>query len=132
MLRLRVSDEHVLEVVSDIEKVKSALSSLLGITFDPPDIWAHGYATQRARLGTKESPQWVWISPNTVPRGFVRKDDRRYCELKDLLPGNAERFPELPPSSYILKATGGVRAKVIGAFTQCGLTVRPLRECVKG
>jgi hypothetical protein len=132
MLRLRVRDEFVLEVVTDIEKVKADLSSELGVTFDPPDTWAHGYPTQRARLGTIEKPEWVWISPNTVPRGFVRENDRRYSELKDLMPGLAERFPELPANSYIVSATDGVQLKVLDACNRSGLFPRPLNEYLAG
>jgi hypothetical protein len=112
--------------------VKSALSSSLAIAFDPPDTWAHGYPTHRARLGTKNNPECVWISPNTVPRGFVRSDDPRYTELKDLMPGQAPRFPELPAGSYILSATDGVRSKVIDACARSRMIVRPLRKYVKG
>jgi hypothetical protein len=132
LLRIRVEDEYVVEAVSDIEKVKTDLSRLLGVPFDPADTWAHGYPTERARLGTEQNRQWLWISPNTVPRGFVRENDRRYPELKDLMPGFAERFPGLPPGSYILSAPDGVRAKVLDACNKSGLIVRPLREYMQG
>jgi hypothetical protein len=132
MLRIRVDDEYVLEAVSDVERLKAELSQQLGAPFDPPDTWAHGYPTQRARLGTEDNPQWLWISPNTVLRGFVRTDDRRYSALKDLMPGFGERFPGLPTNSYILSATDGVRARVLDACGRSGLTVRPLREYVGG
>jgi hypothetical protein len=132
MLRIRVDDEYVLEAVSDIEKLKADLSRVLRLRFDPPDIWAHGYPTQRARLGTEENPQWLWISPNTVPRGFVRKDDHRYATLKDLMPGFGERFPGLPAGSYIFSATDGVRARALAGCRRSGLTARPLREYMGG
>ena len=132
MLRFDIGDEYVLEAVSDIESVKAELSSSLKTVFDPPDTWAHGYPTHRACLGTKGSPEWAWISPNTVPRGFVRADDPRYNELKDLMPGNALRFPEVPAGSYILGATDSVRSKVIDACARSRITVRQLREYVKG
>lgn len=132
LLRIRVDDEHVLESVSDIERLKADLSRQLSIAFDPPDTWAHGYLTERARLGDEGNPQWLWLSPNTVPRGFVRKDDRRYSALRDLMPGLGERFPGLPARSYILSATDGVRARVIDACSRSGLAVRPLREYVEG
>ena len=130
MLRIRVGDEYVLEAVSDIERSKADLCRLLGVRFDPPDTWAHGYPTHRARLGTEDNPEWLWISPNTVPRGFVRKDERRYSALKDLMPGTGERFPGLPAGSYILSATEDVRARVIDACSRSGLIARPLREYV--
>jgi len=134
LLRVRVDDEYVLEAVSDIETVKASLSVQLGVEFEPPDTIAHGYPIQRARLGTDQyrNPEWVWISPNTVPRGFVRNNDPRYSELKDLMPGFAERFPELPASSYILTASDGVRAKVLDACNRAGLLARPLRGYVVG
>ena len=128
MLRVKAGDEYVLEAVFDIEAVKSRLSAALKITFDPPDSWAHGYPTHRGRLGSKNSPEWIWISPNRVPRGFVRPDDRRYDKLKDLMPGDAARYPELPAGSYLLSATDRVRPKVIDACTRSQLIVRPLRE----
>jgi hypothetical protein len=132
MLQIDVGDEYVLEAVSDIEAVKSHLSSALSITFDPPDSRAHGYPTHRACLGTKNKPECIWISPNTVPRGFVRTDNPRYAQLKDLMPGHAARFPELPAHSYILNATDGVRSKVIEACIRSQLGAHPLREYVKG
>jgi hypothetical protein len=134
LLRVCVDDEFVLEAISDIETVKADLSALLGVEFEPPDTWAQGYPVQRARIGTDQykNPRCVWISPNTVPRGIVRKDDRRYSELKDLMPGFAERFPELTASSYILTASDEVRAKVLDACSRSGLLARPLREYVAG
>jgi hypothetical protein len=70
------------------------------------------------------------MSPNTVPRGFVRKDDSRYSALKDLMPGFGERFSGLPAGSYILSATEGVRARVLEACSRSGLIARPLGEYI--
>jgi hypothetical protein len=130
LLRVRVEDEFVLAAVSDIERVTADLSSALGARFDPPDTRARGYPVRFARLGRDrlQNPQCVWISPNTVPRGFVRDDDRRYSELKGLLPGVAERFPELPADSYLLCASDGVRARVLDACIRIGMSARPLQS----
>jgi hypothetical protein len=132
MLQIDVGDEYVLEAVSDIEAVKAALSSSLAIVFDLPDTWAHGYPTHRARLGTEDNREWVWLGPNTVPRGFVRSDDPRCAELKNLMPGNARRFPELPDGSFILGATDGIRSRVVDACIRCEMIIRPLRDRLKG
>jgi hypothetical protein len=132
MLRIDVDDVYVLEAVSDIERLKADLSQVLGVPFEPPDTWAHGYPAERARLGTEVNPQWLGISPNTVPRGFVRTNHRRYSALKDLMPGFGERFPGLPAGSYLLSATDGAMARVLDACSQSGLPVRPLREYVGG
>lgn len=130
-LRIDVEDGYVLEEISDIEKAKADLAAVLKASFDPPDSWAHGYPTHRARLGTKNKPEWISISPNTVPRGFVRSDYPRYSVLKDLMPGNASRFPEVPAGAYILSATEGVLAQVIAACGKLGMSIRPLGEYLK-
>jgi len=131
-LQIETGENYVLEGVLEIEKVTAGLSAALGIAFELPDTYAHGYPIYRAALGTKNNPEWVWLSPNQVPRGFVRADDPRYSELKDLLPGVAARFPEVPPDACILRATDAVRVKVLNACVRSQMTIRPLREYVRG
>jgi hypothetical protein len=131
LLRVDIDDQYVLESVADIESVKSRLSSWLGVEFDATDSWAHGYPIHRVALGTANNPQWLWLSPNTVLRGFVRVDDPRYGELKDLMAGNAARYPELAKDSFLLSATDGVRAKVLEACLKLQLAVHPLQAYIK-
>jgi len=128
MLSLDVDDGFVLDDIPDIETLKLKLSAVLSVTFYPPDSSAHGYPVHRATFPSEDEPEWLWISPNTVPRGFVRENDRRYAELKDLMPGNAVRFPEIPAQSYILTATGRARTGVIDACIRSEIAIRPLRE----
>lgn len=133
MLRIRVGDELVLEKIRNIDDVKRQLSSVLGVEFEKPDTWAYGYPTQRAFLGRIDDiPLSLWISPNTVPRGFVRNNDRRYSQLKDLMPGLADRFPNLPEGSYILSVSDGARERVLNACSKCGLSAIPLRDFLAG
>jgi hypothetical protein len=131
MLRRKIDDEYVLEDVSDIESVKSLLASALGVSFAPPDADARGYGIHCARLGTERKPQRIWISPNTVPRGFVRRSEPGYERLKKLLPGTAERFPEAPAGSFLLSATEGVLPKVLTACAKSKIAVRPLSDYVE-
>lgn len=128
LLELDVEDELVVFSVGEIELVKSQLSSLLEAKFEPTDDWAHGYPEHSAALGSNTDPQWLWLSPNVVPRGFVRTDDPRYNELKNAMPGEARRYPELPPNAYILSTTEGVRERVLDACSACQLTVQRLDE----
>lgn len=104
--------------------------SQLSVEFDPTDSWAHGYPTHRASLGDASKPEWLWLTPNTVPRGFVRMDDPRYEELKELITGNALQFPELAAGSYFLSTTDSVRAKVFDACVKLQIAIRPLREYI--
>jgi hypothetical protein len=131
-LQVKVGEEYVLEGVSDIERIKADLSSSLETSFDPPDSWAHGYPTHRARLGPGTVPEWVWITPNRVPRGFVRPDHPRFKELKGLMPGEALRFPEVSPDGYILSTTDAVRARVLEACVPLGVRVRRLSDFLRG
>ncbi len=130
-LRIDVGDEHVLESLADLDGLKRNLERRLDFRFDPPETWAHGFPIHRGRLGTGSRPQWLWISPNTVQRGFVRPEDRRYPELKDMLPGVDDRYPGLPAGSFILEATDEVRTSVLDAVARSGLTLRPLREYLR-
>lgn len=131
-LQLDVGDDYVVEGVSEIHKITAVLSAALRVPFEPPDTYAHGYPIYRAQLGTKKNPEWVWLSPNRVLRGFVRTDDARYNELKDLMPGEASRFPEVPADAYIIGATDAVIAKVLDACVRSQMAIRPVREYVRG
>jgi hypothetical protein len=130
MLQLDIGDDCVLEGISDVEKVIAALSAALKGNFEPPNTLARGYLMYLAHFQTNGIQEWVLVSPNSVPRGFVRPSDPRYTELKDLMPGNALRFPDAPSDSYILSTSDGVRSKVIDACVGFRLIVRPLREYV--
>ena len=130
MLTLDVGDEFVVNSV-DIPQLLSQLTNVIGAKFDPPDLWAHGYPTYRAALGGKGDPEWLWITPNRVVRGFVRKGEPRYSELKDMLPGYGRRFPELSDDSLIVSATAGVRQKVLDAFQKCNFQLQPMRELIE-
>lgn len=130
-LRLDVDDEYVVEAITDIEKLKSELSGALGVPFDPPDAYAHGYPIHCVRLGTEKAPEWIWISPNLALRGIVRPDHKRYAELKDLMPGLAPRFPDVPSDGYILSVSPAIRNRVVRTCAELGMAIRPLREYVQ-
>jgi hypothetical protein len=131
LLRLTVGEhEFVIPSVSDIEAVKSRVANLLSVEFEAPNSYDQGYPIHRGRCGTAKDPQWIWLSPNLVTRGFVREEDRRYKELSGLMAGNAMRFPELGKSSYLLTATEGIRSKVLKAFRDASIELRPLAELV--
>jgi hypothetical protein len=127
LLRVDVEDlDFVLPEVDSVDDLVAALSSEMGITFEPPDSWACGYPLHRARLRTSKEPSWFWISPNLVQRGFVREDHERIEELRDRLPGKALRYPWLTDSSYILTVTEGLRAQVLAACGARSIDIRPL------
>lgn len=124
-LELDIEDEWVLQT-RDLQGLKADLAKRLGTRFDEPDTFLHGYLIERAALGVPGRSEWLWLEPNRVPRGFARPNEPRYAELKDLLPGTAERFPGLPPDSYLLSATEGVRARVLAACREAGVDLQSL------
>jgi hypothetical protein len=130
-LEFKVGDQWVVTPLSDVEFLKARLTAALGIAFDPPDTFNHGYPVERARISTDSGPELLFISPNVVPRGFVRPKERRYAELKNLLRGTARRYPQLPPESYLLIASAGIRQRVLDALTSSHYTVRALRDYVQ-
>lgn len=131
-LRLEVPDDFVVEPGKGFTEVVDHLSSALGITFGAPDTRAHGYPTYGARFEAHEDSQWVWLSPNTVPLGFVRSEDARYDELKNMMQGTARRFPEAPDGCILITATEDVHDAVAEACRTAPFSVKPLREYVKG
>jgi hypothetical protein len=127
LLRVDVGEgDFVMLGISDIEQAVRDLAGRIGVQFEPPDSFEHGYPVRRARGGRRVNPEWIWISPNLVPRGFVRDDDPRFEELRASMSGHAPRYPEVPESGYILSTTDGIRAAVLRACTDCIIDVKPL------
>lgn len=133
MLRLRVSDEEYVYVPSaDLEEAVRALSVSLGVTVEEPDSWGHGYPVYRAKLGTEDDPEWLWVSPNRVPKGFVREEDPRFTELQNAALGYALQYEDLPSQALLLQVTDGAKQTLLTSARAAGLELRPLAELVKG
>lgn len=130
LLKVDVEEtDFVLPSVDDLEATLLVLGSEMGAPFKPLGSWAHGYPQHRAP-GPGNKPEWIWVSPNLVPRGFVRDDDARYEELHDRLPGEGLRYPELPSSSVLVSVTEGLRATLLSACRARSIDIRPLSEYV--
>jgi SMI1 / KNR4 family (SUKH-1) len=111
-----------------LDAVLAALNAALGVTWDSVDSDGAGYPVYRWPLGDERGRAWAWLSPNLVPRGFVRQSHPRYAELADLLPGTALRYPQYPDVTFIMTCTDGVVDRVMAAL-QSGL---PLGDSVVG
>jgi len=121
LLRLDIDEQVIIEGIHSIDKVIKKLSTLLETSTPSPDTWDHGYEMYRFTLGSDDDPEWLWISPNEAPNGFVRSDDKRYNELKGLFIGRKKRYPELPDNCHFLSFTDGVENKVLKACSEAGL-----------
>jgi hypothetical protein len=126
LLQVDIGDEWVIEDVQSIDAVINELSVLLNCTFPAPDSWAHGYPTYRADMNDGSGPEWLWVSPNDVPSGFIREDDSRYDELKGLMQGTKKQYHQLPNNCYLLSFTDGISKRVLKALSSFSLKVREL------
>lgn len=126
LLELEMENSYVIETNDTIDAVLLKISVAAKIEIEEPDYWAYGYPVYRSRF--KDS--WIWISPNTVPGGFIREDDERYIKLKSQMETTALRYPEIPESSLLISvseahvrqelftklATGGIKIKALEAY----------------
>lgn len=124
-------NEFVITSTADIELVKGRLAKSLRAKIEETDTYAHGYPIHRLSVGRFGDPEWVSISSNVVPCGFVREDDTRYAELRDLMAGEAKRYPELPEVCCLLSASGAIRSKVQNALSEASIVAKPLIEFLK-
>lgn len=100
--QLRAEPEHAIGLLTDLpgKKVAAALTAATGVKFADQGDQDHGYAVYRAQL--PGSGNWAWLTPNRCRRGFVRKGDRRYKEVRDLMPELVDRFPEHADCGWFL------------------------------
>jgi hypothetical protein len=124
LLECSIPSDFVIEEVADIDAIVLLLANAVRGTAEPTNTFDHGYPIYRIRSGTAKNPLRVWLSPNEVPRGFIRENDPRYAELRDRLPGTAPRWKELPMKSYFLSASSKIQDAVLDACTKAGLSLR--------
>jgi hypothetical protein len=108
---------------ASIDEAADALRPHLKAPFEPADSDAHGYPMRRCALGHAKDPQWAWLSPNEVPRGFVRRTDPHYAELSNLLPGTGLLLPDHPDAKVIVKCTEGITQLVFEACRRASFSI---------
>ncbi|MFH6993197.1 SMI1/KNR4 family protein [Flavobacterium sp. FlaQc-48] len=99
LLELDVENELVIETKNSIEELARQLENILEITFEEPNYFNSGYANYRSAYKEK----WLWLTPNKVPQGFVREDDKRYDELKDQMDIFSLQYPEINENALFLE-----------------------------
>jgi hypothetical protein len=99
MLVPEVNGELVIQTDESIEVVARQMETILGTDFEGPDYFNQGYAIYRSRY--KES--WVWLTPNTVPAGFIREGETCEDAFMDMVHQTALRYGELPANALLLE-----------------------------
>ncbi|HCK83660.1 MAG TPA: hypothetical protein DHW63_03825 [Hyphomonadaceae bacterium] len=119
-------------VGASMDEVAAALGRVLNVEFgetvefSEPSDYDFGYPIRRCNLTPEKVSDWVWISPNRVPRGFVRQDDPRYLELVGRLPGYTQRMPMNPDVETILECTEALKEYVDAACKRARLPTIPI------
>ncbi|RZJ41868.1 MAG: SMI1/KNR4 family protein, partial [Chryseobacterium sp.] len=85
------SYEYIIENGFSMEENVAIIEQKLDIKFEEPDSCSHGYPIYKSEY----EGDWIWISANKVPGGFVRKEDKRYDELKSQIGNSSARFLEI-------------------------------------
>lgn len=98
----------------DQQGTAAALSEALGVKLEHRGDQDHGYRVDRARLGAAPGSSdwgaWLFLTPNLVPRGFVRGEGREAKALRGRLPGHDYRFPGEEDAAYLLELDDEPRA----------------------
>ena len=124
LLVMEDENEYVIETNLPIDEAIKQIAAIATIDFEAPDTWAYGYAMYRSKYLGK----WVWISPNKVPAGFVREDDKRFDELKSQMETSALRFPELPENALLISTSDEKTTQsLISLLTKNAFSIKPLK-----
>jgi len=127
-LTITLDDELVIKTNKTIGEIANQLESVLNIKFEEPDNFAHGYDQYRSQL----DDSWIWLSPNLVPNGFVRKDEDRYEELVKLSEGRTSRFPEISETSLLISFSDeNTKDKVVEKIRNSEIEIIPLKEIIE-
>lgn len=130
ILKFETDRLFVIEDISNIDAVLHDLSLCLKISFDSLDLSMYGYSMYLANMSTSETREWLRISPNDVPKGFIRPQGPRYAQLKNAMPGAGKQYPMLPDKCLILSVTDGACEALIKGCSEIYLPIYPLAKYV--
>lgn len=128
MLQLDTEGRYVLEDCQDIEHAVARLSALLSVSFELPELLRQGYPTYRARLMDGQSPAWLWVSPNWVPRSYLPESALHDQTIIAPLQGYAARFPEAPRGACLVQVSDGMLQEVLTACGRAGWMLYSLEQ----
>lgn len=125
LLEIDTENEYVIEADLPIEQIVNEISRVTKIRFEPPDDFAHGYPIYRGN----QNGNWVWISPNEVPKGFIREGEDRYATLKSEMEGTALRYPEIPGSALLINVSDDrEKEKLFNTLKQHSFNINSLKS----
>jgi hypothetical protein len=125
-LKIETENMHVIETNETIKDMVLMIGKILNIEFEEPDFFSHGYAIYSG----KYNKNWIWISPNKVPLGFIREEDRRFEELKSQMEGSGLRYPELPEQCIIIESEREIENEIIEILIENKIKTNELKNYI--
>lgn len=129
LLTLDVNEgDLVIQTEHSIEENAKQIEQILKIKFDAPEHFNSGYASYRGKY--KDS--WIWLTPNQVPAGFVREDDKRYHELKDNMSFSAVQYLDIPEKDlFLVLSEEDLNSEVMERLGNHNMKIRPITELLQ-
>lgn len=121
--------QFTLPAPKGLEELVGRLSATLQLEFENLGADDQGYPIFRAAVGRSRQPEWIWVSPNQVPKAFVRADDDDFDALKERCAGMALRYPELPDTACLLEVTDGA-LPLLRSLTDPAWALTPLARAL--
>lgn len=122
--------QFTLPASQGLEELVARLSTALQLEFENLGADDLGYPVFRAPVGRGRQPEWIWVSPNQVPKAFIRADDDEFEALKNQWVGTALRYPELPDTACLLEVSDGA-APLLRSLTDPNWQLTPLGEALR-
>lgn len=100
LLIIETEDIAIIETSSTIVDTVTQIATHANIEFEVPGYDAHGYSIYQAKF----EGECIFISPNKVPLGFIRKGEERYEELKHIMDEKGVQYPEIDENYLLLSS----------------------------
>ncbi len=127
LLEIETENKYVIDTNSTVEYILNEISNTVDIEFEKPDYWAYGYPVYRSKF----NESWVWISPNKVPRSFIREGEERYEALKSKMEGFSLRFPEISENNLFITVSDDTqRQNLFDKLKKSGLIITELKDSI--
>lgn len=126
LLTLDVNEgDLVIQTEHSIEENAKQIEQILEIKFDAPEHFNSGYASYRGKY--KDS--WIWLTPNQVPAGFVREDDKRYHELKEQMSFSSVQYLDIPEKDlFLFLSEEELNSEVMKKLSKHDIKITPITE----
>ncbi len=102
LLERQFHQKFMMNYSETIHENLTIIKDLLNIQFESANSWAHGYPIYRAKFN---NDAYIWVSPNKVPIGFIRENEKGYKQLKSQMEIMVSQYPEIPQHCLLIQTS---------------------------